>query len=314
MKSILIVVITIMTLYANLTINNSELFKLNIDENLTISGNLNITTTSTLLARENSSINLDKNWVNDGNFTASTSTVSFIGSALSTILGNTIFYNFISNKDTTFESNKTQEITNIFRLKDGVINSTISGLYSTINLATVEVIDTNNLTIKDSKIIGRVAALNPPSSTDNGNNLLWFSPQNECQNAGSGYEWFDKLTCQNNTTTYLTDKNSSLSQTSFLDSVNVVVTANNEKVLFNYEAPANIGSPCSKDIEVQLHNDATITTGYKGCSYEDPTLKNWSEFDSAKVVIKDTTGSSNSVIVIDVNLKTRLIIGGSNAN
>ena len=315
MKNIVIVFITTITLYANITIESGEIYELGMEENLTISGDLKISNTGLFLAREDSNIYVEKDWVNDGNFTPSTSTVRFIGATPSTIKGYNTFYNFISNKDITFESNKTQEITNSFTLKDATINSTIPGFQSIINLATVKKIDTSTLAIKDNKIIGRASAINPPNSTDKGNNILWFSSQNECQNIGSGYEWFDKLKCQNEDIEYLTDNKKSISKVSFKKDINIEKTVTDKKVIFTYEATADNGTPCSKKIEVQLKTGATITTGYKGCNYSDPTLKNWDDFTNAKVVIKELAqNSSKSVIIIDVNLTKKLIIGGAVEN
>ena len=316
MKSIVIVFIaTIITLYANITIDSGEVYELGMEENLTISGDLKINHSGSLTAREDSNISVEKDWINEGNFTASTSTVRFVGTTPSTIKGANTFYNFISNKDITFESNQTQEITNSFTLKDATINSTTPGVQSIINLATVKKIDTNTLNIKDSKIIGRASAINPPNSTDNGNNILWFSSQNECQNIGSGYDWFDRLKCKDEDTEYLTNNKNSTSKVSFKKDIDVRKTVTDKKVIFTYEATADSGTPCSKKIEVQLKKNSTITTGYKSCNYSDPTLKNWDDFTNAKVFIKELAqSSSKSVIIIDVNLTKKLIIGGSVEN
>ena len=318
MKKLLLTAIFSLPLFANITLDNNESFEMSMEENLTINGTLSIPSDANFVAREDSSINISGDFINKGSFTPSTSTINFFGLGVSKVKGESEFYNFFSNKNLSFEANKTQEITHRFTLKDADINSTTTGVQGIINLATVDSINVKNLNIKDSKIIGRAEAINPPNSTDNSNNFLWFNHESKYQNIGSGHDWFDKLKDNKDSeVAYLTKENNQSSEVIFSDSLNVLPTVQEDKkiVKFDYEAVLDSGNACSKDIEIKLGRDSTIKSGYKGCSYEDPTLKNWEDFKNAKVVIKDLgNGSSKSVIIIDVNLTSPLIIGAIHAN
>jgi len=317
MKKICLSFIFSLALYADFSLDKYEIFELGIEENISILGDINIAETSQFIAREDSKINIDNNWINKGSFIPSTSTVNFTGIESSRIIGNNIFYNFISQKDIVFEATKTQEIENKFVLKDADINSSVDGVYAIINLATVDVIDTGDLKIKDNKIIGRLYAINPKNSVDDGHTILWFDKDIECQNIGSGSSWYDKIICDGSDLVYATKDENISSEVYFPDEleplVNIVEenTSTNKGIIeFIYENPLDSISTCSKYAKIILSGDASVKTGFISCDHEDPTLDNWEAFSNSKVIVNDTTlENSHSVIVVDVNLTQELVIG-----
>ena len=103
-KKLYIFILFTASLFANITLENSENFEMNMDENLTIDGTLSIPSDSNFKAREDSSINISGDFINQGSFTPSTSTLRFFGAGVSSIKGESEFYNFFSNKNLSFEA------------------------------------------------------------------------------------------------------------------------------------------------------------------------------------------------------------------
>ncbi len=313
-KKLSIVFIFSVSLFANLTIEKGEHFSLTPEENLSIEGSLKISQKAVFTAKEECYIALEGDWINRGKFASSTSTVRFTGDGVSTIFGENSFYSFVSYKSLTFESNVVQEIIDRFVVHDADINSTVEGVWSILNLATTQVIDLDSLSVKDSKIIGRAEALNPPNSIDNGNNILWFSTNDDEEETDSGYDWLiKKEDSSKHTIKYTVKKEDRKSEVVIQNELNVATTLDekNKVVRFEYRAVADADLECSKNAVVMLDENATIKSGFRGCSYEDPTLENWDDFKNAKVVIEDLGNkNSKSVIIIEVNLTVPLIIGG----
>ena len=330
MKQLIATIFFTTFLYATLTVEENEHFLLDSNESFSIVGDVHITNGATLNAGDDSSIYLSENWINDGLFRKASSKVHFIGETSSTILGESEFYDFISKKDTVFESDKTQKITNHFLINNAFITSTIPTIQAILDLSITQKIDLDSLNVKDNKIIGRIYAINPKSSIDSGNNILWFSTKEGCQDISISDDGFKHLLCKNSTTdedyfTYIAEDNNSTSNINFnynlKESINTIVDKNTN-LTFIYKNPNDIVKNCDSHLKVILHKDTSVITGFesdKGCNYIDHTLQNWDKFkDGASVEIKTTLkeerekhDESQSVIILDINLTSKMIIGGN---
>jgi len=332
-KKVFVSVLTSLSLYANFTIIDGETFKLSEDENITLLDDLNISTDATLKSEDNSTININKDWINSGNFKGENISVYFKSEDNSTIYGNNIFYELYANKSIIFESSKTQKIINKLSLRDGKLSSTILDTQSILDLSLTNDIDTQNLEIQDSKIIGLVEAINPPNSIDNGNNILWFSEKKDCQNIGSNFNWIDKYSCYEDGTKYIVNKDTvsteiivgSTMGEDIQEKVIKILDGHDKGINIIYKDIDTIQEECSNDIQVSIYDDGSSITGYrsekiKNCAYEDPTLQNWNDFQrGTKIGIYKTTKlekqnheDSNNVIVIDLNLTQKIVIGEKN--
>ncbi len=305
MRRLFLIVFMPILLCANFLIEDEEEFSLDQGEEV-VFDTLEIEN-GKLLAGFASIISIQKDWINHGEFTPSTSTVKFISDQESRVFGVSKFYDFVTlSKEIIFESNQTQEITHRFWIEDSTITSSKEMTQSIINLATVDEIKTNNLDIQDSKIIGRATAINPPNSYDNGNNFMWFQKQSNCQNIGSGHEWFEKLECDNDKKYQLFYEQKPI-EFSFDEDIKLTKKIDPDKkiISFEYESTTN---ECA-NIKAYIHIDAKgyLTTGFRGCK-DDPTLMGWDSFDgqsSAKIIKKE----KQDVIVIDLNMTKDLVIG-----
>jgi hypothetical protein len=330
MRVLLISTLLTISLYADFTISSGEILELSKDENITILEDLNVSKDAIFKAGTNCMINLESNWINRGDFISSTSSLNFIGDDESIIYGDNSFFNLFADKSIVFESGKTQKIDKSLSLKDGSISSTIFGTQSILDLSTTTNIDTKNLEIKDSKVIGLASAINPINSIDNGNNIMWFSIKVDCKNIGSDISWIEKFSCEQEGLKYKVDSGETTSEVIFDTTISDYIKETTNKSVGSLESTniiykdieSSIDS-CSKDVKIVLYKDGTSLTGFqsdksRGCSYDDPTLENWNDFkDSTKITIQKTTlkekelhENSNSVIIVDVNLTKKLIIGG----
>ncbi len=312
LKIVLTFIMISVTLFGSITINGGEYFRLEKDENITINGSLHIKQNAHFVADTNATINISKDWINEGEFLSSTSTVTFISDANTTVEGNTTFYNFSAAKNLYFEAGQTQTITNSLSLTAGKIWSTVDGTQATLDLSTVSNINTQNLEIKDSKIVGRLSALNPPNSVDYGNNTKWFSKNNNCQNSGSGHNWFDRLTCENNQLEYLISDNKIMFNGT--DDVSISVDESpSKKLTFYYKTSSDAGKLCTNDAKVVAGDAGGIETLYESCQHKYYTINNWEKFkNNIKVNILDTSdNNSSSIIAVDVKVSDKIIIGGS---
>jgi hypothetical protein len=203
-------------------------------------------------------------------------------------------------------------------------------MHATLDFSTTT-LEAENLEIQDSKIIGLTKAINPLNSIDNGNNILWFDIKTGCQNIGSDINWLDKYNCNQDGLKYIVKGDNTNSEIMFdtkiskdikeTPSIDIDMKGN---TLIVYKDTEDTTKDCSKDINIILYQDGTSVTGFQsdknmGCTYTDPTLQNWSDFkNSTKISISKTSKlekeeheGSNNVIVIDVNLTKKLIIGGN---
>ena len=144
---------------------------LDVDSNFTL-------TAGTVLAN-GKNITVARNWSNLGTFTHGNNTVTFDGTGISTISGDTTFYKLTSitaGKQLTFAASSTQITMNTLTLTGSAGNliklrSSADGTQwkinpqGTRNISFVDVKDSNNI---NSTVI------DPTSSTDSGNTIGWF--------------------------------------------------------------------------------------------------------------------------------------------
>jgi len=305
MRSLFFSLFIPLLLCANFLIENNESFSLDQSEEIEFES---IEIQKGLFqAGFASIISIQKDWINHGKFIPSTSTLKFISDQKSRVFGVSRFYDFITiSKDIVFESNQTQEITNLFWIEDSTITSSKESIQSIINLSKIHKIKTLNLDIQDNKIIGRAEAINPPNSYDNGNNFMWFKKESNCQNIGSGHEWFERLEC-NKAKKYKIFYEKTPIEINIDDDIEVKKRVDSDKKLISFEYQSPTNECANLKAYIQMSANGHITTGFKGCK-ADPTLKGWDSFDgqtSTKIIKKD----DQNLIVIDLNMTKDIVIG-----
>lgn|GEM_PF-3275751 len=162
---------------------------------LTIGSNLAIGTGATLAAGTGTDLSLGGNWINNGSFTPSTSTVTLAGGN-QTLNGSTTFYNLAksdaANNSTLLQlklaSGSTQTVTGTLTL-DGLdnndwlaISSTVAGSPATITFSGGSAASAigNFLIVTDNSLSNAAGAsisfpINPASSVNGGNTTNWFT-------------------------------------------------------------------------------------------------------------------------------------------
>ena len=162
----------------SLTINSLDTLNTN-GYNLTIgSGGITIATGATLNAAGSGTIALGGNWSNSGTFTPGTGTVSFSGSSVVNILGNTTFNNLsvtTAGKEIRFANGSTQTVAGALTLTGSSGNlvklqSSVSGSQWKIDARGTKSI--SHVYVKDSNNIN-TAALSHTNSLNLGNNINW---------------------------------------------------------------------------------------------------------------------------------------------
>jgi uncharacterized protein (TIGR02145 family) len=148
---------------------------------LNISGNLNISTSSTLVA-SSTTWYVAKNWTNLGTFNSASGTVNFYGSATSVISGANTFWNLTattSNKVLQFATgtSATTTVLGALTLNGGDCGTKITLLSTQANqywyLNAMSTVSVAYVDVKDSNANGSAAAITATNSTDSGNNVNW---------------------------------------------------------------------------------------------------------------------------------------------
>ena len=153
--------------------------KLVQDQTPVVCGSMTIDTGATYEISGSGLLQVSGNWSNSGTLTANTSTVEFIGTGESQVLGNSTFYDLtctVPGKTLKFEAGKTQTINNTLTLSGIagtplILRSTQDGTQWLI-----EPLGTKNITcvdVKDSKNI-TTAYIMPTNSFNSGNTSRWF--------------------------------------------------------------------------------------------------------------------------------------------
>jgi len=171
--------------YNNLEINSAG-STYTLDGNIVVGGNFSITSGTVDVSASDYGITIGGDFTRTGTFTQQQGAVTFNNAAqISHVYGSTTFYDLIcttAGKEMQFAAGSTQTITNLLSLT-GItgnlvkLRSTASGTQWNINPN-----DTTNVSfvdVKDSRNQNG-STINPPSSTDSGNNTNWFntpSPQ-----------------------------------------------------------------------------------------------------------------------------------------
>ena len=163
------------TVLASVTISSGETVTFAANENWIVNGSLAINSSGTLDASSGDvSISLSSDWSNAGTFTAGGSTVTFTGAGISNISGTSTFYSLTCTapgKQLTFESGKTQTITNILKLRGSAaakitLRASTAGTAFTLDSAKAQIAD--YLDVKDASFT--TERINCYHSTDSGNN------------------------------------------------------------------------------------------------------------------------------------------------
>jgi hypothetical protein len=150
---------------ATVTINNGSL---SVDGNITISGELHVST---------GTISLTGNWTNNNTFTCGNSTVTFTSSTSSTLTGNTTFHCLVStttNKQINFTSASETYVTGNLNFENIYLRSTLQGATWYLTLSGTQ--DLSSLDVRDSNASGGTKVI-AYLSIDSGNNTNWdFGP------------------------------------------------------------------------------------------------------------------------------------------
>lgn len=330
MKSILLIILFFSFAYANFILDKNESIILENDEVLRVQ-NITIEKTSKLKSGKNSTLFIEKNWINNGSFIPSTSNVIFAGDEQSIINGENIFYNFESNKDLIFEANKTQSFVNSMKIqgdaKSSYIRSSQEGLQAIFDLSTHPTIEVYYLELQDMKNIGITSALTPLNSVSISNNTLWFDKNidENCVVQDSNIVNYNKLVCDDEREKFVTteeSKNKSEVTIEKSEEAEYTQESFDDKIVISYNE--DYAQICGKNIIINMISDGTTSTGFKNSDnckeYEDPTLKNniAPDENTKTFILKTSKGQkklhddSKSVIVIEMDLTNKIVIGTLN--